>query len=44
MANEEGKNKYYKRSHISERKFRELYFSIDLNAEASQLTNISHKM
>ena len=40
-----GKNKYYKQSHISERKFRELLrcFALDLNAkESSQLTGISH--
>ncbi|MFM7468576.1 MAG: IS1595 family transposase, partial [Vampirovibrionales bacterium] len=39
------KNKYYKGSHISERKFRELLrcFALDLNAkETSQLTRISH--
>ena len=38
-------NKYYNRSHISERKFRELIkcFSMDLNAlETSKITNISH--
>jgi hypothetical protein len=37
------KNKYYKQSHISERKFRELLrcFALDLNAkESSQLTGI----
>lgn len=40
-----GKNKYYKHSHISEQKFRELVrcFSIDLNAyETSKMTKISH--
>ena len=40
------KNKYYRRSHISEAKFRHLLkcFSLDLNAlEASKLTNISHR-
>ena len=39
------KNKYYKQSHISERKFRDLLrcFALDLNAkESSQLTGISH--
>jgi transposase-like protein len=38
-------NKYYRRSHISESKFRQLIkcFSLDLNAyETSKLTNISH--
>ncbi len=38
-------NKYYKRSHISEAKFRQLIkcFSLDLNAyETSKITNISH--
>lgn len=38
-------NKYYRRSHISEAKFRELMkcFSLDLNAyEASKMTHISH--
>jgi len=42
-----GKNKYYKQSHISERKFRELLrcFALDLNAkESSQLTGISHEL
>ena len=41
----QAKNKYYKRSHISEAKFRQLIkcFSLDLNAyETSELTNISH--
>ena len=41
----QAKNKYYKRSHISEAKFRQLIkcFSLDLNAyETSKLTNISH--
>jgi transposase-like protein len=40
-----GLNKYYRRSHISESKFRQLIkcFSLDLNAyETSKLTNISH--
>ena len=40
------KNKYYRRSHISEAKFRRLLkcFTLDLNAyEASQITNISHR-
>ena len=40
------KNKYYKRSHISENKFRHLLrcFALDLNAfETSQLIGISHK-
>jgi len=40
------KNKYYRRSHISEAKFRHLLkcFSLDLNAyEASELTGISHR-
>ena len=40
------KNKYYKRSHISEGKFRHLLkcFSLDLNAfEAHKITNISHR-
>lgn len=40
------KNKHYRRSHISEAKFRQLLkcFSLDLNAqEASQLTGISHR-
>jgi len=40
------KNKYYRRSHISEAKFRQLLkcFSLDLNAyEAAQLTRISHR-
>ena len=39
------KNKYYKRSHISEGKFRHLLkcFALDLNAfEAHKITNISH--
>ena len=39
------KNKYYNRSHISEKKFRQLIkcFSLDLNAnETSKLVNISH--
>lgn len=39
------KNKYYKQSHIYERKFRHLLrcFSLDLNAfETSKLTGISH--
>jgi len=38
-------NKYYRHSHISEAKFRELIkcFSLDLNAyETSKITNISH--
>ena len=42
----QGKNKYYKRSHISEKKFRELVrcFGHDFNAlEASKMTNISHR-
>jgi transposase len=40
------KNKYYRRSHISEAKFRHLLrcFALDLNAfEASKLTGISHR-
>lgn len=40
------KNKYYRRSHISEGKFRHLLkcFALDLNAlEASKLTGISHR-
>lgn len=40
------KNKYYRRSHISEAKFRHLLkcFSLDLNAlETSKLANISHR-
>ena len=40
------KNKYYRKSHISERKFRQLLkcFALDLNAfEASSLTAISHR-
>ena len=40
------KNKYYKRSHISEGKFRHLLkcFALDLNAyETSELTGISHR-
>ncbi len=40
------KNKYYRRSHISEAKFRHLLkcFAMDLNAyEAFQLTGISHR-
>jgi transposase len=40
------KNRYYHKSHISERKFRELLrcFSIDLDASrAAQLTGISHR-
>lgn len=40
------KNKYYRRSHISEAKFRQLLkcFALDLNAyETSQLTAISHR-
>lgn len=40
------KNKYYRRSHISEARFRHLLkcFALDLNAlEASKLTNISHR-
>ncbi len=40
------KNKYYRRSHISESKFRQLLrcFALDLNAyEASRLTGISHR-
>lgn len=40
------KNKYYRRSHISEAKFRQLVrcFALDLNAyEASELTGISHR-
>ena len=39
------KNKYYKRSHISEAKFRQLIkcFPLDLNAfEAHKIINISH--
>ena len=39
------KNKYYKRSHISESKFRQLVrcFTLDLNAyETSKIINISH--
>jgi hypothetical protein len=38
------KNKYYKQSHIPERKFRELLrcFALDLNTkESSQLTELS---
>ena len=38
-------NKYYKHSHISEAKFRQLIkcFALDLNAyETSKMTNISH--
>lgn len=41
-----GKNKYYKRSHISEAKFRHLLrcFVLDLNAyEIAELTGISHR-
>ncbi len=40
------KNKYYKRSHISEGKFRQILkcFSLDLNAfETSKMVNISHR-
>lgn len=40
------KNKYYRRSHITEAKFRHLLkcFSLDLNAlETSKLSNISHR-
>ena len=40
------KNKYYKRSHISEGQFRHLLkcFSLDLNAfEAHKITHISHR-
>ena len=40
------KNKYYRRSHISERKFRQLLkcFSLDLNAEeTSKMTGLSHR-
>jgi len=40
------KNKYYKRSHISEGKFRHLLkcFPLDLNVfEAHKMTNISHR-
>lgn len=40
------KNKYYRRSHISEAKFRKLLkcFALDLNAyDTSQLTGISHR-
>jgi transposase len=40
------RNKYYRRSHISESKFRHLLkcFALDLNAlEASKLTSISHR-
>ena len=40
------KNKYYKRSHISEGKFRHLLrcFAMDLNAyEAHQISYISHR-
>jgi transposase len=39
------KNKYYKGSHISEVKFRQIIkcFAMDLNAyETAQITNISH--
>lgn len=42
----QGKNKYYKRSHISEKKFRELIrcFGHDFNAlEASKVTGLSHR-
>ena len=42
----QGKNKYYNRSHISEKKFRELVrcFANDFNAlEASKITHISHR-
>ena len=42
----QGKSKYYKRSHISEAKFRQLLkcFAMDLNAlEASKLTGSSHR-
>ena len=41
-----GKNRYYRKSHISERKFRDLlrYFCLDLDAsKASELTGISHR-
>ncbi len=40
------KNKYYRRSHISENKFRQLLkcFALDLNAyETHQLTHIFHR-
>ena len=41
-----GENKHYRRSHISENKFRQLLkcFALDLNAyETHQLTHISHR-
>jgi transposase len=43
---QEQKNKYYRRSHVSEAKFRHLLrcFALDLNAyEASELTGLSHR-
>ena len=42
----QGRNKYYKHSHISEKKFREIVkcFTYDLNAlDAHKITNISHR-